>query len=154
MKKLLFIAFLAFMLSPSIKAQVYTGAVGLGIDLPEGRTYVGPSGKYFFAENHAGSFDAGFADGATKLEALYLYHGLFTGTETLQWFVGSGPTLLMFNGGGSSVGLRFSGGLDFKIPDVPLAFSADWRPYLSLESGITDRFTAGVFCLGFRYAFD
>ena len=30
-------------------AQVYTGAVGLGLDFGDGQTLVGPSGKYFFA---------------------------------------------------------------------------------------------------------
>ena len=39
----------------SSNAQVYTGAVGLGLDLGDGFTFVGPSGKYFLAENHATS---------------------------------------------------------------------------------------------------
>ena len=65
-------------------AQVYTGAVGLGLDLGDGFTFVGPSGKYFFAENHAGQFDLGFDDGATALTFLYSYHSEFDGADGLQ----------------------------------------------------------------------
>jgi len=51
--------------------------------------------------------------------------------------------------------LRPHTGLDFKIPDVPLAFSASWRPILGISDGFEgNRFEEGAFALGFRYAFD
>ena len=153
-KTLFFSAFLIAFVWVS-RAQVYTGAVGLGIGLYEGATAVGPSGKYFFAENHAGQADLLFADGVTIIGAVYQYHGQFSGAEGLQWFAGAGPDLFLFgNGLGSNFNIRFTGGLEYKIPDVPLVFAFDWRPTLSLESNVTERFDAGIFGLGFRYAFD
>lgn len=155
MKKLFFLGTLFFAFVCVSQAQVYTGAVGLGIGLYEGATAVGPSGKYFFAENHAGQADLLFADGATIIGANYQYHGQFNGAEGLQWFAGAGPDIFIFgDGGGSSFNIRFTGGLEYKIPNVPLVFAFDWRPTLSLESDVVERFDAGIFGLGFRYAFD
>ncbi|PRX57697.1 hypothetical protein [Flagellimonas meridianipacifica] len=137
------------------KAQVYTGAVGLGLDLGDGFTFVGPSGKYFFAENHAGQFDLGFEDGATALTFLYSYHSEFDGADGLQWLAGIGPTIVLVEDADTQFALRPHAGLDFKIPEVPLAFSASWRPVILLsEVGEGDRLEAGSFALGFRYAFD
>lgn len=132
-------------------AQVYQGAVGLGLDVGDGPTLVGPSGKYFFAAEHAGLAEVLFGDGITGLTFLYQYHGGFAGAENLQWFAGAGPTILFGDGGNSDVGIRPNVGLDFKIPDVPLAFSFDWRPYISFEDNGTEMARFG---LGFRYAFN
>ncbi len=131
-------------------AQVYTGAVGLGLDFGDGQTLVGPSGKYFFAEEHAGQAEVLFGDGITAITVLYEYHGGFAGAETLQWYAGAGPSILLGDGN-SDVGIRPLIGLDFKIADVPLAFSFDWRPYISFEENGTE---AARFGLGFRYAFN
>lgn len=136
-------------------AQVYTGAVGLGLDLGDGFTFVGPSGKYFFAENHAGQFDLGFDDGATALTFLYSYHSEFDGADGLQWLAGIGPSIVLVENADTQFALRPHAGLDFKIPDVPLAFSASWRPVILLsEVGGGDRLEAGSFAIGFRYAFE
>ncbi|MFV0564844.1 MAG: hypothetical protein ACK5NB_03320 [Flavobacteriaceae bacterium] len=143
----------ALLSSTSAFSQVYKGSVGLGIDLHDGATLVGPSGKYFFDQNNAVQAEIGFGDDITKIEGLYQYHGQFTEAEGLQWFAGAGPAIFMYDGG-SDFWIRFTGGLEYKIPSVPLVFSFDWRPGLSLESDVDDRFEAGIFGLGFRYAFD
>jgi len=146
-----FALFFAFFGSIISNAQVYTGAVGLGLDFGDGPTLVGPSGKYFFAEEHAAQAEVLFGDGVTSISVLYEYHGEFVGADGLQWYAGTGPTFLLGSGGNSDIGIRPLVGLDFKINDVPLAFSVDWRPYISFEKGGTE---VARFALGFRYAFD
>lgn len=152
MKKLSLLVFALFSFTLVTNAQVYTGAAGLGIDFGGGISFVGPSGKYFFQENHAAQADIGFGTGVTALTFLYQYHGQFSGADTLQWFAGVGPSIFLGNGGGSAFALRPEAGLDFKIPDVPLALSFSWRPAIGLSNG--GGFQAGAFGLGFRYAFD
>lgn len=126
MKKAGLFLTMAFLLSfGAMKAQSsYTAAVGLGLDLSEGLTLVGPSGKYFFNENNAGQFDLGFDDGITSLTFLYAYHQEFAGADGLRWFAGAGPSIFLVSGGDAEFALRPLVGLDFKITDVPLAFSA------------------------------
>lgn len=149
-----FIMFVFVSLSSfNVAAQEYRASLGLGIDLHEGTTFVGPSGKYFFDQNNSGQLEIGFGDRITKIEALYLYHGQFDGADGLQWFAGAGPGIFMYKGG-STFALRFSIGLEYKIPTVPLVFGFDWRPALFLDSDVDKRFNAGVFGLGFRYAFE
>jgi hypothetical protein len=155
MKRLLITLTLVFGLALTAQAQNYKGAIGLGLDLGEGFTFVGPSGKYFFDENNAGQFDLGFEDQVTALTFLYSYHGQFSGADGLQWFAGAGPSIWLIKDFDTQFSLRPHVGLDFKIPNVPLAFSGSWRPILGLSDGFDgNRFEAGAFALGFRYAFD
>lgn len=151
MKQLLFLSVLVVITISSMQAQVYTGAAGLGLDFGEGLTLVGPSGKYFFGEHHAGQAELSFDDGVTAVTLLYQYHSEFAGASGLQWYIGAGPTIFLLRGDNSDVGIRPNIGLDYKINNVPLAFSADWRPYVSFDSGGSE---AGLFALGFRYVFD
>lgn len=152
MKKLLTIAvaIIAFGAMES-NAQVYTGAVGLGLDFGDGQTLVGPSGKYFFAAEHAGQAEVLFGNNVTFIQLMYEYHGEFSGADGLQWYAGIGPSFGI-SSGDSAIGLRPLVGLDYKISDVPLAFSFDWRPAIFFESGSS--FEAARFAFGFRYAFD
>ncbi len=147
------IVFLAFV-SLSNAQSSYTGAIGLGIDFFEDVTLVGPSGKYFFAENHVGQADLGFEENVTAITLLYSYHDQFSGAPGLRWYAGFGPSVLFLDddiGGGTEIALRPHAGLDFKINGVPLAFSFDWRPFLGLGDLNNE---VGAFGVGFRYAFD
>lgn len=154
MKKLMPIILFIIAFAGSAYAQTsYQAAVGLGIDFGDGATFVGPSGKYFFDANNVGQGEILFEDGATLLNFLYSYHEEFNGAEGLRWYAGAGPGILFIEGGDSFFNLRPHVGLDFKIDSVPLAFSFDWRPVLWL-SDVGDRFDAGAFALGFRYAFE
>jgi hypothetical protein len=152
MKRLLTIvlAITAFGIMGS-NAQVYTGAVGLGLDFGDGQTLVGPSGKYFFAPEHAGQAEVLFGDGVTFIQLMYAYHGEFSGADGLQWYAGAGPSFGIASGD-SAIGIRPLVGLDYKIAEVPLAFSFDWRPAIFFESG--SDFEPARFAFGFRYAFD
>ncbi len=133
-----------------LKAQVYTGAAGLGIEFGDGATLVGPSGKYFFSEHSSGQVELLFDDGVTAINLFYIHASEFSGSNGLQWYLGVGPTFLLVDGGSSDVGIRPLVGLDYKINNVPLGFTADWRPYFSLDSGSE----AGIFAIGVRYIFD
>ena len=150
MKKLfLLFALLAVFALSDVHAQTYTGAVGIGLGVGNGATLVGPSGKYFFAENHAGQADILFGNDVTALNLLYGYHAVFPGTDILQWYAGGGPSFL-FGNNNSDVGLRPMVGLDLKLGDIPLAFTFDWRPYISFDDGSE----AARFGLGIRYVFN
>lgn len=129
-------------------AQVYDASVGLGLDFGDGETLVGFSGKYFFSDEHAIQGELLFGD-ITGLNAMYAYHGVFSGTDTLQWFAGGGLGFF-FNDGNSDVGLRPLVGLDYKIGDVPLGFTFDWRPYISFDEGSE----AARFGIGIRYIWE
>ncbi len=130
------------------QAQVYKAGAGLGLDFGDGETLVGFSGKYFFSGQHAAQGELLFGD-ITGVNLLYAYHGGFSGAENLQWFAGGGLGMF-FADGNSDAGLRPLVGLDFKINDVPLAFSFDWRPYISFDEGSE----AARFGLGIRYVWN
>ncbi|MDP2525208.1 hypothetical protein [Maribacter dokdonensis] len=108
MKKLLFLVAAVILGTNVSNAQSdYTFAAGLGLDLFSGVTLVGPSAKYFFAEEHAGQAELMFESGLTTLTALYEYHGDISGADGLQWFAGAGPSILFFGEGiGTEIALR------------------------------------------------
>jgi len=151
MKKInVFILFLMSFYAINTNAQDYLAAVGVGLDFGNGSTLVGPSGKYFFSENHAGMAEVLFGDRITAINLLYQYHGQFSGADGLQWFAGGGPAFLL-GSGNSDVGIKPMVGLDYKLNNVPLSFSLDWRPYISFDSGGSE---AARFGLGFRYVIE
>ncbi|WP_394973290.1 hypothetical protein [uncultured Croceitalea sp.] len=152
MKKLTFILF-ALIISSTINAQSsYTTAAGLGLDLFSGATLVGPSAKFFLAEEHAVQAEVMFESNLTVITGLYEYHGNIEGADGLNWFAGAGPSILLFgNGFGTEIAIRPVAGLDYKITDVPLAFSFDWRPFIGLGDLSNE---IGAFGIGIRYVID
>ncbi|KSA11961.1 hypothetical protein [Maribacter dokdonensis] len=154
MKKLLFLVAAVILGTNVSNAQSdYTFAAGLGLDLFSGVTLVGPSAKYFFAEEHAGQAELMFESGLTTLTGLYEYHGDISGADGLQWFAGAGPSILFFGEGiGTEIALRPIVGLDYKIDGVPLAFSFDWRPFIGLGDLLGNE--VGAFGIGVRYVIE
>ncbi|HMB63189.1 MAG TPA: hypothetical protein VKN36_08965 [Eudoraea sp.] len=148
---LLVLAITVFGIVNSNAQTSYTAAVGLGLDFGDGATLVGPSGKYFFTEEHVGQGEVLFGNGVTFIQIMYEYHGEFSEADGLRWYVGAGPSF-GFASGDSAIGLRPLVGLDFKIANAPLAFSFDWRPAIFFEDGSS--FEAARFGLGIRYAFE
>ena len=129
----------------------YRNAIGLGIDFGDGLTLVGPSFKHFFTEEHAGQAEVLFGDSYTVIQAIYQYHGAIEGAEGLRWFAGAGLGVGLQENNSAFL-IRPTGGLDYKIPNVPLAFSFDWRPTFFLQDD--SDFEAARFGLGFRFAFN
>ncbi len=153
MRNLFSLAFMliVFGVSTSNAQSNYTTALGLGIDFGDGQTLVGPSVKHFFTENHAGLGEVTFGDNVTYLTLMYQYHDAFPNASGLKWFAGVGPSIAFFDGDSDFL-LRPVAGLDFKINNVPLAFSFDWRPWIYF--GGDGDFEPARFGLGFRYAFN
>lgn len=153
MKKLSFVFVLTLMLVFSAKAQTsYKGAVGLGIDLYDNATFVGPSAKYFFSSNHVGQADLGFEDNATILTFLYSYHKQFDGAPGLRWYAGIGPSIILIDDFDNIFSLRPHAGLDFKIDGVPIVVNFDWRPAIVISDAGDGE--AGAFGFGIQYAFN
>jgi len=130
----------------------YTNALGLGIDFGDGQTLVGISGKDFFTANHVGEADVLCGDRYTIIQALYEYHKQIENAEGLKWYAGIGPGFGLGKGYSTFL-IRPIGGLDYKLRNVPLNFSFDWRPILQFDKGDSD-FAAARFGLGFRFAFN
>jgi hypothetical protein len=133
------------------KGSSYENAVGMRVEFGSNYgTWAGLSGKHFFNENVAGEMMILFGDHVTLLEPELQYHGEIANAEGLKWVLGFGPGFA-FGNGTSDVLLRPLAGLDYKIADVPINFTFDWRPAFVLTHG-TD-FNAARFGLAVRYAF-
>lgn len=70
-----------------------------------------------------------------NLTALYEHHGAISGADGLRWYAGGGAYggyySSSYQGDGSStLSLGATGviGLEYKLKNIPLAFSADWQP--------------------------
>lgn len=157
MKKL-FLYICAFFLlslgSQQAHAQ-YRTALGLGIDLGDGTTFVGPQLKHFFSRNDAGNVQVLFADNNVLLGADYSYNAPIQGANGLNWYIGVGPQLNFVDLGPTNktfVAIRPALGLEYKIPAAPLAFHFDWKPWWNLTND--SNFEAGRFSIGFKYAFN
>lgn len=173
MKKLLSVMVLAITLQLAVsqnaaaqKGTDYTNAFGMRIDLgSDYGTFVGISGKHFFDTHNAGEAEVLFGSGGVLIDALYQYHADIPNAAGLKWVAGFGPGIAIAKkyshydyywgyysgGGGTDVLLRPMLGLDYKINNVPLNFSFDWRPAFVVTHGTS--FNAARFGMGFRYAF-
>jgi hypothetical protein len=160
MKKNLLSAVLAFLLlacameasaQHSAGGSSYTNGLGLGIDFGDGATLAGISGKHFFSENNVGQAEILFGDHFTHISAYYLYHKQIENAAGLRWFLGFGGTFALYKHGSDFL-IRPVAGLDYKINNVPIDISFDWRPAFRVTHDAD--FTAARFGLGFRYTFN
>jgi len=132
------------------KGSSYDNAVGMRIEFGNKYgTWAGFSGKHFFSDNVAGELMLLFGDGVTLLEPELQYHGDIENAAGLRWVLGFGPGFA-FGNGSTDILLRPLAGLDYKIQDVPINLTFDWRPAFVITHG-TD-FNAARFGLGIRYA--
>lgn len=144
--------------SQEVNAQAqYRTSLGLGIDLGDGPTLVGPQIKHFFDGANAGNAQVLFGDNVTVLGVDYSYNQAIAGANGLNWYVGVGPQLAFIDRGGwwndgddrTFFALRPAAGLEFKIPSAPLAFHFDWKPWWNLSNN--SNFEAARFTLGFKF---
>src|SRR5690606_14822321 len=77
----------------------YRTALGLGIDLGDGPTLVGPQVKHFFDPRNAGNAQVLFGDDITVLGVDYSYNEPIRGARGLSWYVGIGPQLAFVDRG-------------------------------------------------------
>ena len=140
----------------------YRTALGLGIDLGDGPTLVGPQVKYFFDGTNAGNAQVLFGDDITVLGVDYSYNQAINGANGLNWYVGVGPQLAFIDhghwwpgygnhhdGNETFFALRPAVGLEFTIPSAPLAFHFDWKPWWNLSNN--SHFEPARFTLGFKF---
>lgn len=133
-----------------VSAQNYNNALGLGIDLGDGETLVGPQFKHSFDGKNAGNAQVLFGDHITVVGFDYSYNQPFAGANGLWWYVGVGPQLAFTDGSnGTWFAIRPAAGIEYKIPTVPLGFHFDWKPWWNLSN--ESDFEAGRFSLGFKY---
>lgn len=147
------------------KGTDYSTAIGMKLDLgSDYGTFVGIGGKHFFDTHNAGEAELLFGNGTTMINLAYLYHAEIPNAAGLKWYAGAGPGIAISkrsyhydyygyyysSGGGTDIILRPTLGLDYKINNVPLNFSFDWRPAFVVTHGTS--FNAARFGLGFRYA--
>ena len=129
-------------------AQTYQTSIGLGIDLGDGPTLVGPQVKHFFDSQNAGNAQVLFGDHFTLLGVDYSYNEAFAGTNGLSWYLGVGPQL-GFVADQTLFAIRPAAGLEYKIPSAPIGFHFDWKPWWNLSNN--SNFEPARFTLGFKY---
>jgi len=153
MKKLFKSVFAALFLSLGVSqanAQIYNNSAGLAIDIGDGTTLVGPGFKHFFNANSAGEVELLFGNHTTIIQPMYSYNSGISGASGLNWLVGIGPAIA-FGNDKTEVAIRPKAGLEYKISNVPLALSFDWRPMFWLSDGGGSN--VGRFGLGFKFVF-
>ncbi|MFT4203096.1 MAG: hypothetical protein QM610_04215 [Chitinophagaceae bacterium] len=132
----------------------YQNAIGLFIDAGNGGTLVGPHFKHFFNSRDAGQIMVLFGNNWTRIGAEYSYNAPISGANGLKWNIGVGPQVGFYSNQGYSQTdffIRPMVGLEYKVPQVPIAFGFDWRPDWALTHG--SNFEAGRFGIAFKYAF-
>lgn len=127
----------------------YTTAIGLGIDLGNGATGVGPQVKHNFGGHNAGNVQVLFGGGSTVLGADYSYNKAIEGAQGLTWYLGIGPQVEFWEEQ-TFFALRPAAGLEFKIPQAPIGLHFDWKPWWNLTE--ESHFEAGRFTIGLKLA--
>ena len=150
-KSLIVLAILLFVLATNSFAQhrnsnEYSTAIGV-------RFYPGAiTFKQNFTHDNKLEAIAYFWKG-TRITGLYEHCFDIEGFDGLQWYVGPGAHIMMYNEGqysnGSYFGVDGVLGLDYKIKNSPLNLSLDWQP--SFDFGGNTGFNGGFGGLGIRY---
>ena len=160
MKKLALLFSMLFLLAISngLKAQGYQSALGLRLGSPIAASY-----KFFISEPAAVELYVGFRSygiGYTFINpgAMYQYHFPITGVDGLQWYVGGGASVYLYNYrnnycpdcDGIAFGLNGALGLDYKFANAPINLSADWLPTIVIAGNFSG-FGGGYGALSARY---
>jgi hypothetical protein len=164
MKKLAYILFLSvsfLLVSKRSQAQDYQTAVGLKFGAYE----IGPSIKYFMNKNTALEGILGIRDHGAVLTGLYEIHQPAFNVDKLNFYYGFGGHLgsvgsgfykriggddEYYNGKHILIGADATLGLEYTIPNAPIAISLDLNPRLELARGPFFDLAPG---LGLKYTF-
>lgn len=125
----------------------------------------GVSGKYFFKDNAAIEAVLGFRNHGVVVTALYEIHQVAFNVPALKFYYGFGAHI---GGIGNGIYRRFNGdnqiyadnqillgadgaiGLEYKIPEAPIAVSLDLNPRIEFATGPFGDIAPG---LGIKYIF-
>jgi hypothetical protein len=147
MKRTGVISVMVFLLlfSSSAFAQPYKMALGIRIGSPDAVISSGATFKYFFKEKTAIETLLTFGD-PFAVGLLVAHHQPFAATG-LQWLAGGGGYVGF--SGERRAGFQGVLGLDYKIANLPINFSVDWKPELTL----TKEFSFEPAAVGFSARF-
>ena len=146
MKKWSFIAFVLLLGTISTNAQNYKSALGVRFSSSDAVVNHAITFKHFFKQNTAVEALFSFVKPYALGVLIEKHHPLTN--ENFTWFWGAG-----FYAGFTdkkNFGAQGALGLDFKIPEVPVNLSLDWKPELNLIKetffepaavGVSARFT-------------
>jgi len=105
-------------------------------------TYVsGLTIKHFFDETKAGEGILAFGRWGFNVTGLYEFHAPAFDAERLKWYYGGGAHLGQWNddypslvneGANFVMGIDGILGLEYKIKEIPITLSADWKPTFNL----------------------
>lgn len=144
MKKLLFFALLTFGIFVSSNAQELGVRFG---DVTGGN--VALDALFTTSDFSMVHADVSFGNGGVGVDLLWDFVYRPLGDIPMNWYLGAGPVAFVGNdfilGGAGELGLAY------KIPDVPISISADWRPTFVLID--TSTFVGDRFGLNLRYVF-
>lgn len=171
MKKFLCLTLIAFGISSTLFAQRdYKNSMGVRVAPGSYYDLLAFSYKTFLNEEGAIELNAGFGSKARSvvvntynpfaisISAGYQYHFNIP-VAGLRWFVGgglSGYHNFASNGDVNGIGFGFfpTGGVEWKIPAIPLVVGADYRPTIFFtRPEAYDSFFAGNFGISARYTF-
>src|SRR5690606_21575400 len=146
MKKIT-LAFVAVLFAVGAFAQDYKNSIGirLGSGHYDG---VGVAFKTYISQPGALEFDVGFIPDSyggndltsVSLSRAYQHHFPIANILGFNWFIGGGAVLAKtfsdWDGyDGCSAGIHPPCGVDYKLKNAPLAFSADARPTIHVVKG-------------------
>jgi hypothetical protein len=163
MKKSAYILFFSIsflLIGKRSQAQDYQTAVGLKFGAYE----IGPSIKYFTDKNTALEGILGIRNHGVVFTGLYEKHAQAFGVNQLNFYYGFGGHIgsigsgvyrrlgddEYYNGKHLLIGADATLGLEYKIPDAPIAISLDLNPRLELAKGPFFDIAPG---LGLKYTF-
>jgi membrane-bound acyltransferase YfiQ involved in biofilm formation len=156
MKKFIVLAFIIFSaISTQAQNEDYNNAIGL-----RGGMSLGVSFKHFFTNNTAIEAIVHSRWKGFEVVGLMEHHNEFLGQNGLKWYFGYGAHVGLYDNrvldsvnNDAVIVLGADGivGIEFVIPNSPIAISADWKPYFNLI-GYTGLYIDGG-AISVRYVF-
>lgn len=140
--------FIAVLWSLNVNSQSYRTAAGIRISSQQPAVNNSITLKHFFNESLAIEGLLSFGD-PVALGAL-LEKNRPIGPNGLNWFWGAGAYFAF--GGPRNGGLQGALGLDYRIPNLPLNISVDWKPELNLAEQFS--FEPAAVAVSARFVFN
>ena len=131
------ITLIVLILTTKAQCQDYTHSLGLRGGVTNGISY-----KTMISEQDAAELIAGFQYDGLQVTGLYERHTPALNVDHLFWYYGAGGHLGFYGndydppynndqyGGSPTIGLDGIGGLEYRIPNVPLNICVDVKPFL------------------------
>jgi hypothetical protein len=134
---------LTLMVTAHSYGQTYSSALGVRVGGTSGITF-----KHFYKNQMAWEGQLGTFGNGTSITGLIMQHGNAFSTPGLRYYAGGGAHVAFYNGrtysvwkgrdityyGDNSLGIGLNGilGLEYILPDVPIGFSLDIKPFIEM----------------------